>query len=371
MPRKGDKDTGAVFKKGSWWCRLTHNGRERWHKCDSKTQAKTLYGRLKAQIREEQYFPDKFKTQEALTVRAWLDRCLKGSANHGKKNEERYGRFWKALLGKRLLSAVSTEDLRRIQTKLKAKWEHAQRERIGTGKAKRGKSPATINRHFAHLRHALALAVKDGKLDRNPISGVKFFAECNKTRFLSDKELTGLREHLPALDFKLVAFAVETGMRRAEQFKLRWKDVDLEHGVLTIPMSKSGKTRHVPLSDEALRILRSLDSLLSPWVFPSPEDSLKARSAASFVAHRFTPALCKAGIVGASWHTLRHTAASRRIAAGVDLVSVKEILGHRDIQTTMRYSHLSPTHLRDAVNRGSLSENGTTDGTSQKQAVTA
>ena len=62
----------------------------------------------------------------------------------------------------------------------------------------------------------------------------------------------------------------------------------------------------------------------------------------------------QAGIQGACWHTLRHTAASRRIMAGVDLVAVKEILGHRDIVTTLRYSHLSPGHLRDAINRGSL-----------------
>ena len=68
----------------------------------------------------------------------------------------------------------------------------------------------------------------------------------------------------------------------------------------------------------------------------------------------FEPALRKAGITGVCWHTLRHTAASRRIMAGVDLVSVKEILGHRSIQTTMRYSHLDPRHLQDAVNRGSF-----------------
>ena len=59
----------------------------------------------------------------------------------------------------------------------------------------------------------------------------------------------------------------------------------------------------------------------------------------------------QAGIQGACWHTLRHTAASRRIMAGVDLVAVKEILGHRDIVPTLRYSHLSPGHLQDAINR--------------------
>ncbi|MCI0527391.1 MAG: site-specific integrase, partial [Nitrospira sp.] len=126
-------------------------------------------------------------------------------------------------------------------------------------------------------------------------------------------------------------------------------------GILTLPLPKGGKTRYVPLSDRAQAILRSLDSFLgSPWVFPSPANALNPRNAQSFINHVYSPALRKAGIQGACWHTLRHTAASRRIMAGVDLVAVKEILGHRDIQTTLRYSHLSPGHLRDAINRGSL-----------------
>jgi site-specific recombinase XerD len=74
----------------------------------------------------------------------------------------------------------------------------------------------------------------------------------------------------------------------------------------------------------------------------------------AFLRRSFEPGLRKAGIVGVCWHSLRHTAASRRVMAGVDLVSVKEILGHRDIQTTLRYAHRDPGHLREAVNRGSL-----------------
>jgi len=74
----------------------------------------------------------------------------------------------------------------------------------------------------------------------------------------------------------------------------------------------------------------------------------------AFLRRSFEPGLRKAAIAGACWHSLRHTAASRRVMAGVDLVSVKEILGHRDIQTTLRYAHLAPGHLREAVNRGSL-----------------
>ena len=68
----------------------------------------------------------------------------------------------------------------------------------------------------------------------------------------------------------------------------------------------------------------------------------------------FTPAIEEAGIQDICWHTLRHTFASRLVMVGLDLYTVKEIPGHRDIQTTMRYAHLSPAHLKEAVNKVSL-----------------
>lgn len=126
-------------------------------------------------------------------------------------------------------------------------------------------------------------------------------------------------------------------------------------GLLTLPLPKGGRSRYVPLSDQAKGILRSLDSLFrSAWVYPSPKDETKPMDSRAFIRRHFEPGLRRAGIVGVSWHTLRHTSASRRIMAGVDLVSVKEILGHRDITTTLRYSHLDPRHLHAAINLGSF-----------------
>ena len=204
-------------------------------------------------------------------------------------------------------------------------------------------------------RHCFNLALQDGKILRNPVSGLKFFAEQNRTRFFSEEELTLLHGLLRPEDWRLVAFAIETGLRQGEQFSCRWEHIDFENSVLTLPMPKGGKTRHAPLSENAKAILRSFKTFTdSPFVFPSVLNPLKPLNPHSFLKNIFRPALRKAGIQGACWHSLRHTAASRRIAAGVDLVSVKEILGHRNIATTMRYSHLSPSHLQAGVNRGGL-----------------
>ena len=152
----------------------------------------------------------------------------------------------------------------------------------------------------------------------------------------------------------MVAFAVETGLRRGEQFGLRWSQVDVENKVLSLPMPKGSKSRYVPLTDGACALLSRWDSFTkSPFVFPG-KDPLKPLDARSFVKRYFEPALRRAGIVGASWHSLRHTAATRRVLDGASLYGVKELLGHRDIKTTERYSHLTPGFMRETVEKGSL-----------------
>ena len=358
MARKGGQDRGITQRKGrkGWWVRLYINGRERWYRCDTKSQAKALYGRLKADIREGTFFPEKFAPRKDITLRAWILRCLEGSTNLNIEGERRYGRRWSLLLGKRMLVDISREDCRQVQAHMRAKLKPRPANAPKEFQPKRRWSDATINRHFAFLRHVLMLAVKDSKLTQNPVSGLKFFPEVKRTRFLSEDELARLRGVMQQGDWELVAFAIETGLRRGEQFRLRWDQVDLGNGVLTLPLPKGGKTRHVPLSEEAKAILRSFGSFLrSAWVFPGLKDVTQPMDSRAFLRRSFEPGLRKAGIAGACWHSLRHTAASRRVMAGVDLVSVKEILGHRDIQTTLRYAHLAPGHLRDAVNRGSLS----------------
>ena len=344
MARKHGRDRGITFKEGKWWVRLFVNGWEKWYRAENKTQAKTLYGRLKADIREGTYFPEQFEPSKDITLRAWIGRHLEGSTSRGIANEKRYGRFWTLLWGKRSLQQITIEDCRRIQAKLKAKghWK-----------------PPTINRYFGYLRRVLMLAVKDGKLDRNPVSSVKFFPEAERLRFLTDEELRTLHGLLSTEDWNVVAFALETGLRREEQFTLRWNHISFEAKSLTIPLPKGGRTRHVPLTDEALHILRSFHSLLtSPFVFSGLKDTLKPMDSRAFIRRAFEPALRKGGIQDASWHTLRHTTCSRLVMAGVPLATVQAIMGHRSIATTLKYAHLAPSHIKEAIQQGSLSKLG-------------
>ena len=118
MARKYGKDRGVLFKEGKWWVRLFVNGREKWYRADNKSQAKALYGRLKAEIREGKYFPEKFSQPNDFTLRTWIDRYLEGSTNRSLSNEQHYGRFWKLLLGNRLLSQITTDDCRRNSSEI-------------------------------------------------------------------------------------------------------------------------------------------------------------------------------------------------------------------------------------------------------------
>ena len=106
-------------------------------------------------------------------------------------------------------------------------------------------------------------------------------------------------------------------------------------------------------------MLRALDTFLkSPWVFAGIRKPLQTMDSRAFLRRVFEPALRKAGIQDVSWHTLRHTTASRLVMAGVPLPTVKKILGHRDLQTTLRHAHLSPGHIQAAIEKGSLAHLG-------------
>ncbi len=292
-------------------------------------------------IREGKYLPEKFTQTKALTLRAWITRYLEGVTSRGLRNTRQYGRFWSKLLGRKLLNEISSDELRHIQAKLKTKNKRA---------------PRTINRYFGALRRILNLAIVEGDITINPVKGVKFFPEpAGWLRFLSEGEITRLCEKPAPEHWPLVAFALETGLRLSEQFHARWDCVNLEQGVLTIPLSKSGRTRHVILSEAALTILRSLSSWMhSPYLFPSPVNAGQPMQGRNFVVKVYDPALKAASITDATWHTLRHTFASRAVMAGVDIRTVQELMGHSTITMTMRYAHLSPAHLRAAVNKASL-----------------
>jgi integrase len=175
-----------------------------------------------------------------------------------------------------------------------------------------------------------------------------------------------------------VVVALHTGLRRGEQFRLRWSEhVDFTTGIVTVADSKSEEPRHVPMNDTVRAVLRALPSRLkSRWVFPS-ETGETPLDAQNFVNRVFLPALRRAKIGDFHWHDLRHTFASRLVMAGVDLRTVQELLGHKTLVMTLLYAHLSPEHQLEAVQRlnrpnsGDASITGSITGRSERLRAVA
>jgi integrase len=146
-----------------------------------------------------------------------------------------------------------------------------------------------------------------------------------------------------------VTIAINTGMRKSEILGLAWERIDLSTGRLTLYPTKSGKPRGVPMNSAVYGALLALQ--------PDAEQRVgvvfrrSADRAWGQIRTAFTTALQRAGIKGYRFHDLRHTAASHMVMRGASLKDVQEILDYSDYKMTMRYSHLSPAHLRAAVDR--------------------
>ena len=260
------------------------------------------------------------------------------------KDDVRHGKAWTARFLGRTLDEITPGELARIRT---------ERLRVTTteDRAERSVTSATANREFAFLRRVFNVAIRDDKASSNPVSKLKALHEpSGRTRYLTDDEEERLmKAFLDDEDRAQVTVLLHTGFRRGELLGLRWRDVDLKGGVLTIPKAKNGETRHVPLTSTVRTILshrpRPLDS--SALVFPNSEGHRDPRWAKKTVP----AALRAAQIEDSRFHDLRHTFASRLAMEGVHLLTIRELMGHKTLAMTLRYSHLSPGHRRTAIER--------------------
>lgn len=218
------------------------------------------------------------------------------------------------------------------------------------GRVAERSSGATANRCRTLLSSIFTAAVRSGAVEKNPIARVDTFREAEgRIRFLDIEEEKVLRAAVAAESLEHAAefdLAIHTGMRRGEQFGLRWEDVDLKN-MLLIVRGKTGR-RAVRINSVARDALAELWQKSNGSAYVCVD---RAREGQSDWRRWLNRACRKAGIDNFRWHDLRHSFASRLVMAGVDLPTVRKLLGHRSIVTTMRYAHLSPGHEQAAVEK--------------------
>ena len=249
---------------------------------------------------------------------------------------------------------------------------------------KNGLSPATVNRRIGVLKSMMSLAVESGVIEKNPLTGMtQLKIDTNqKVRYLEVKEENRLRkaleerqdhqrearkshnkwlisrrkESLPELSnrftdhlYPITLIALNTGMRRGELFKLDWSNVSLQQRIITVEgqTAKSKKTRHIPMNDEAFHALVTWRNQTESkgLVFSSPATGKKLDN----ISTAWNSLLNNANIKDFRFHDLRHNFASQLVMKGVDLLTIKELLGHSKLEMTLRYAHLAPEHKAAAV----------------------
>jgi len=246
--------------------------------------------------------------------------------------------WWKAQLGYALLSDITPACL------------VAYRDRLAPGHA-----PATVNRYLQTLSAVFTVAVQElSWMDENPLCKVRKAKEPRgRIRFLSDDErarlLDACQRSRNKYLYTIVILALSTGARKGELLSLHWSDIDLKRGILIFRETKNGETRAVLVSGYVLAILAQYAKI---WrrdislVFPNStgEKPLDIRDAWEYAVER-------AGISNFRFHDLRHSAASYLAMGGASLAEIAEVLGHKTLQMTKRYTHLTESHTRGVVER--------------------
>jgi integrase len=281
----------------------------------------------------------KKKKKKAPTLNEVWARYLPHAQGHKKSWKDDswyYHRHIEPRFGKKALDAISPIDIERMKKEL----------RDG------GYAGQTVKHQLAILRRLFNLAKRWGIYSgENPMDRVEMPKIDNQiTEFLKDVEINRLFEVLEEWPCKessaLIKFALFSGLRKGEILRLTWEDVNFEQGMVTLRKPKGGRTLTIPISSQALGVLKVL-SPTSPYIFPGPGGGQKSSFRGPWYKIRQAAGLPD----NFRFHGLRHTYASTLVSNGVELLIVQKLLTHKSPGMTQRYAHLSPGALMDAAQR--------------------
>lgn len=375
----------TVRKKGNkWYCRFQLDGIRYERRCalaENEKEAKKIEAIIKTEILRGNYNYGKShksaKLKDGLELFEKYSKCNKLSYESDKYYIKKVIDYFGENLPLEQITPAKIEDfklyLKTYIVKTKVKINNPEYGKNGIRKkyiykeieTEKTRANSTINRHIEMLSKMFNLCIENNISDTNPCQSIKHLREENyKIRFLTFEEEKRLfnaieyhytvknkdkndYEFYPYIHLKnIIICALQTGMRRSEIFTLKWGQIDLKKGFIELLKTKSGKVRKIPISPSLRLILE--DMLLekqNDYVFINPETSQPYVD----IKKSFSSLLKKAEIENFRFHDLRHTVATRMVEGGADLLVVQEILGHSNIQTTMRYAHPVPERKKNAI----------------------
>jgi integrase len=295
----------------------------------------------------------------SLPVRELIDLYMAHYEGRDPTRVQRLG-WWSTRIGHLEMRALCDDD---IHAALEALAQ--QRSRFFAGKdidgapiykpKQKSIAPATVNRYAASLAAVVTWAIKRRIAPKgyvHPCRSVERERENNeKTRFLSDDERERLLAACKASPwprlYALALMALTTGARKGELLGLTWADIDEDRGLALVGRSKNGDPKFLPIVPTVRAELARFRSVPTHRVFPSTR---RPHDPYSFEI-RWKEALHAAHVRNFRFHDLRHSCASMLAQSGATLLEIADLLGHRQLQMTKRYSHLATGHKSALVNR--------------------
>jgi integrase len=334
---------------GRWrWSFKDPNGKYHRKIARTKSEARAYLEKVRTEIREDRYL-NRRKEMKGTFEEACKKFLEWGEVNLAKSTSSQDASFvrrWKAsphFKGK-MLNKISVADVEAYKAALRAE--------IG---------PRQTDYILSRLRRMFNLSIRTWELcEKNPISGgkVKFFnVKARRDRYVTPEEEAKILESAVPRLRPAIIFSIHTGLRQDELLSLTWSEVNLNvgrHGEIKVrgDIAKDREDRHIPLSATARSVLDS---------FPHPHrQDVRVFSGLGSSRENLNGMWYRALDISGinedvprvqriTWHTLRHTFASRLVMAGVDLATVQKLMGHSSITTTMRYAHLARPHIEDSV----------------------
>jgi len=335
---KRRKGTGSIFQRGkTWYIAYYANGEQIKEKIGTVPLVTKGQAELALKARLGEVVQDRFKLEKTKN-RIRLSKLIEQYMDWITENQKGYSR--EVTISKHFLEFIGDKYIDSIST-----WDI---EKYKSIRKQDGMKPSTVNRELNMLRSMFNRAVDWGQVEKNPLDGVK------KLKPLKAEDYERKPLYIPNDAFmdilngsshnlsNFLIVAKNTGMRVSELINLEWLDIDFNLQLIKVKESKNYTQRYVPMNATVIIVLESFDKS-GDKVFP-----YKSRDSVGSTWRKVKERL---GLKQYRLHDLRHTFITDLVTSGVDIITIMEITGHKDIRMLKHYTHPTISHKIEAVKK--------------------